>query len=84
MPGSNGIAAGLPLGRWADDPYADDAERLPGTLREAIAALEADDGIAEAMGREFVTYYAAIKNAEVTRFERAVTDWEHHEYFDLY
>lgn len=82
--GLNGVDAGLELGRSADDPYSGDAERLPGTLREAITALEADTGLADAMGRGFVEYYAAIKKAEVDRFERAVTDWEQREYFDLY
>ncbi len=82
--GLHGIAAKLALGRSADDPYLDDAPRLPASLSAAITALESDEVLAAAMGRRFVDYYAAIKRAEVTRFERAVTDWEQREYFDLY
>jgi glutamine synthetase len=36
------------------------------------------------MGEQFVAYYAAIKRAEIARFERTVTDWEQREYFDLF
>ncbi|MFC5106426.1 glutamine synthetase family protein [Kibdelosporangium philippinense] len=79
-----GIDAGLPLPASADDPYTTEAARLPVNLREAVDALEADTVFAKAMGVQFVAYYAAIKRAEIARFERTVTDWEHHEYFDLY
>jgi glutamine synthetase len=53
-------------------------------LGEAVAALEADAELATAMGTRFVPYYAALKRAEIARFERTVTDWEQREYFDLY
>ncbi len=82
--GLEGIDAELPLGPSADDPYATDARRLPANLSEAIDALEADETFAQALGTRFVSYYAALKRAEIARFERTVTDWEQHEYFDLY
>ena len=82
--GLDGIAAELPLGPSADDPYTTEASRLPASLAEAVRALEADTGLAQAMGPRFVPYYAAIKRAEIARFERAVTDWEQREYFDLF
>ncbi|MFC0111165.1 glutamine synthetase family protein [Kibdelosporangium aridum] len=82
--GLAGIEASLPLPASADDPYTTEAARLPANLREAVDALEADTVLAKAMGAQFTAYYAAIKRAEIARFERAVTDWEHHEYFDLY
>jgi glutamine synthetase len=82
--GLEGIEAGLVLGPSADDPYTVDAGRLPANLREAVGALEADADLARAMGPGFVPYYAAIKRAEIARFEHAVTDWEQREYFDLY
>lgn len=82
--GLAGIEASLPLTASADDPYTTEAARLPANLREAVDALEADKVLAKAMGAQFTAYYAAIKRAEIARFERAVTDWEHHEYFDLY
>jgi glutamine synthetase len=82
--GLEGIDAGLPLPPSADDPYTTEAGRLPANLREAVDSLEADTGLTAAMGAQFVGYYAAIKRAEIARFERTVTDWEQREYFDLY
>ncbi|MDQ0381573.1 glutamine synthetase family protein [Amycolatopsis thermophila] len=82
--GLEGIAAKLPLVPSADDPYTTEAGRLPVNLREAVDALEADTGLTRAMGARFVAYYAALKRAEIARFERTVTDWEHREYFDLF
>ncbi|MGH3170040.1 MAG: glutamine synthetase family protein [Trebonia sp.] len=82
--GLAGIEARLPLGPSADDPYAAEAGRLPANLGEAVDALEADTELSRAMGPQFTAYYAALKRAEIARFERTVTDWEHREYFDLY
>jgi glutamine synthetase len=82
--GLEGVAARLPLGPSADDPYTTDAGRLPVNLAAAIDALEADAGLTRAMGSRFVPYYAALKRAEIARFEQTVTDWEQREYFDLY
>jgi glutamine synthetase len=82
--GLAGIDAGLPLPPSVDDPYLTDAGRLPVNLREAVDSLEADTGLAKAMGARFVAYYAGIKRAEIARFERTVTDWEQREYFDLF
>jgi glutamine synthetase len=82
--GLDGVAARLPLGPSADDPYTTDASRLPANLAAAIDALDADAGLTAAMGSRFVPYYVALKRAEIARFEQAVTDWEQREYFDLY
>jgi glutamine synthetase len=82
--GLEGIDASLPLTASADDPYTTEAERLPVNLRDAVDSLEADTSLTRAMGAQFVAYYAAIKRAEIARFERTVTDWEQREYFDLY
>jgi glutamine synthetase len=82
--GMEGIEAALPLGNSADDPYSFPAERLPGNLAEAVAALDGDIVLRKAMGEHFIDYYVALKRAEIARFERTVTDWEQREYFDLY
>ncbi|GAA0251451.1 glutamine synthetase family protein [Actinomadura nitritigenes] len=82
--GLEGIDAGLPLPSSADDPYTTEAGRLPANLREAVDSLEADTGLVKAMSPQFTAYYAAIKRAEIARFERTVTDWEQREYFDLF
>ena len=82
--GLNGVDAELVAPPSADDPYTADAARLPTSLGAALDALTADEGLTKAMGEQFVSYYLAIKRAELARFERAVTDWEHNEYFDLF
>ncbi|QRP47763.1 glutamine synthetase family protein [Amycolatopsis sp. FDAARGOS 1241] len=82
--GLAGVDGALALPQSADDPYTTEAGRLPANLREAVDALEADTALTTAMGAQFVAYYAAVKRAEIARFERTVTDWEHREYFDLF
>ena len=82
--GLEGIDAALPVGPSADDPYTTEAGRLPASLGEAVGALEADVELTHAMGARFVSYYTALKRAEIARFERTVTDWEQREYFDLF
>jgi glutamine synthetase len=82
--GLDGIESGLALPPSADDPYTTDTARVPATLTEAVDALEADTRLADRMGPLFVSYYIALKRAELARFHRTVTDWEHREYFDLY
>ncbi|MDT7803528.1 MAG: glutamine synthetase, partial [Actinomycetota bacterium] len=78
------VTAELALPPSTDDPYTTDAGRLPANLAAAVDALEADTALTNAMGEQFVAYYAAIKRAEIARFERTVTDWEQREYFDLF
>ena len=82
--GLEGIEAAMPLGPSVDDPYCTSAERLPANLARAVDALEEDAVLTRAMGTRFTAYYAALKRAEIARFERTVTDWEQSEYFDLY
>jgi glutamine synthetase len=82
--GLEGLEAALPLGPSADDPYTTPAENLPTSLARALDALEDDSVFTWAMGTQFITYYVALKRAEIARFERTVTDWEQREYFDLY
>lgn len=82
--GLEGIDSKLPLGPSADDPYTSPADKLPANLAQAVDALAADTTLRKAMGARFVDYYVALKRAEITRFERTVTDWEQREYFDLY
>jgi glutamine synthetase len=82
--GLEGVTAELALPQSTDDPYTTDAGRLPSNLAAAVDALEADTALTNAMGEQFVAYYAAIKRAEIARFERTVTDWEQREYFDLF
>ena len=68
--------------KWA--PYEMTAELLPKTLEEALAALRADDLFAASFGKDFVDYYLRIKEAEITRYQSEVSDWEQKEYFELF
>ncbi|MET8980034.1 glutamine synthetase family protein [Streptomyces sp. NPDC004539] len=53
---------------------------LPASLGAALEALERDKVLADALGERFTEVYCALKRQELARFERAVTDWEFHEY----
>jgi glutamine synthetase len=92
--GLDGIARRLDPGPSADAPYEttreSPAEPLPGSLAEALAALDASDCMRAGFGDAFVDYHRRIKLAEIARSKAAgggdaadVTDWEHREYFDL-
>ena len=53
-------------------------------MHEAISALRENALFRDALGSEFIDYYAHIKNAEVERFQAEVSDWEHREYFEMF
>ncbi|MFI6287570.1 glutamine synthetase family protein [Streptomyces sp. NPDC051018] len=53
---------------------------LPATFRDALAALDRDTVLADALGSRFTEVFVALKREELSRFERAVTDWEFREY----
>nr|AIL50155.1 putative glutamine synthetase [Streptomyces aureus] len=82
--GLDGVACDLDPGPAADEPYATRAEPLPRSLGEALDALEADQALADRLGKDFVAYYASIKRAELARFGQEVTDWEQREYFRVF
>jgi glutamine synthetase len=82
--GLNGIERELPLGPAADEPYETEAPRLPATLAEALDALAEDTEFAQTFDKKFIDYYIGIKRHELARFNASVTEWEHHEYFDLF
>ncbi|HEU5025416.1 MAG TPA: glutamine synthetase family protein [Spirillospora sp.] len=82
--GLNGIEHGWEPGPAADEPYETEAPLLPATLEEALQALLSDTQFAHALGERFVRYFVDVKRHELARFNAAVTDWEHSEYFDLF
>jgi glutamine synthetase len=81
--GLDGVDRGLDPGDPTHRPYSEDAARLPGSLMEALDALDADPVFATAFGADVVSWIATLKRAEVTRYLQAVTDWEQREYYDL-
>jgi glutamine synthetase len=78
------LAAGLhgvehelePPEPYEGNAYAADVERFPGTLREAIQALDGGSFARAAFGDEVVDHYLNYARAEQQLFDRAVTDYE--------
>jgi glutamine synthetase len=66
--------------------------RIPANLRLALAAMEADTFLCDALGTELVTAFAALKQAEWERYVAAVddpdttdvTDWEQAYYLPFF
>ena len=65
-------------------PYEAAAPALPRSLGEALQALRENEPLRNAFGAGFIDYFIHIKEAELTRFEQEVSEWEHREYFDLF
>ena len=84
LAGLDGLKRTLDPGPSADTPYEMQAQKLPKSLGEAVAALRADACFRDGLGAGFIDYYARIKEAEVARFEAEVTEWEQREYFELF
>ena len=90
--GLDGIAHKRDPGPSADTPYEAEAEALPKTLGEALAALRANEVFRKNFGNAFFDYYARLKDAEFARFQAEaggqdggdVTAWEQNEYFDMF
>ena len=62
--------------------YASDAERFPGTLREAIAALEAGSVARPALGDQVVDHYLNYARTEQRLFDEVVTCYERERMFE--
>jgi len=82
LAGLDGIRNRRDPGPSADAPYQTDAPMLPTSLREALYAMKETALFEDVLGENFLSYYRTIKAAEIARFEQAVTDWEHREYFE--
>ncbi|WP_407658114.1 type I glutamate--ammonia ligase [Limosilactobacillus caecicola] len=54
---------------------------LPGSLDQAIANLEDDDILVDALGKDYVQTFVAFKKAELADYKTNVTSWEHKKYF---
>jgi glutamine synthetase len=69
---------------------------LPGSLTEALDALERDSVFRNELGGVFVDYFLKLKRNEAGRFQRWLDDhairqqddettvWEQNEYFDFF
>jgi glutamine synthetase len=81
-----GVAEGLELEPPAAAPAEEDdsKEKLPTSVEDSLARLEADEKLVEALGAEFVEAYTVMRRHELQRFADHVTDWELEEYLELY
>jgi glutamine synthetase len=85
------LAAGLdgvqrriePPDEFAGDVYgAAGLPRVPRTLPDAIAALDASAWARTALGADVVEHYLHFFRTEQRKFDAAVTDWERRRYFE--
>ncbi|SIT44146.1 Glutamine synthetase family protein [Paraburkholderia piptadeniae] len=84
LSGLDGLRRKLALPPSADTPYETQADALPRTLGDAIAALRTDECLREGFGSAFIDYFCKLKEAEIDRFNLEVTEWEHREYFETF
>jgi glutamine synthetase len=82
--GLDGISRKLTPPPSADTPYEAKAAFLPQTLTEALGALREDACLQKSFGKVFIDYYCKLKEAEISRFNLEVSEWEQREYFDLF
>lgn len=74
------LVAPAPAEGWS---YQDEQfEILPGSLREALDALERDDFLIEVLGSKFIKTFLALKRDEIERYLAHVSDWEIAEYLE--
>jgi glutamine synthetase len=83
--GADGVRRGLtPPAPVSGDAYRADSEAagepLPGSLEQALDALDADAVLRDGLGPEISDTFAAVKRFEVERHRAWVSDWEITEY----
>ena len=59
-------------------------QELPGTLGEAIEAMEQDEVIAEALGDHVFSHYLEAKKEEWAEYSSQITNWELDRYLEAY
>ena len=57
---------------------------VPQSLPEALAALEEDPVIQEALGAELAPEFLKVKRQEWVRYHNTVSDWEIDRYLTLF
>jgi len=66
------------------DPRARQLETLPGSLGDALAALQRDDVIADALGQHVLERFVEAKTLEWESYSVAVSQWELARYLPIY
>jgi glutamine synthetase len=69
-----------------DGPCEDDPNlsKLPQTLEEALSGLAADADMQNMLSQDFVRLFTTVKRYELDRFHDHLTEWERHEYLEIY
>ncbi len=81
--GLDGIQRQLPLEEvFVGNAYADDSERVPSSMGEALEAWESSDWIRETFGQEVQDHYSNMARIELADYGRTVTDWERYRSFE--
>jgi glutamine synthetase len=85
------LAAGLEGLRARTEPpppftgdiyHARDLPRIPGNLRDAIAAFEGSEFVRRTLGADVVEHYLHFLRTEQRKFDEVVTDWEKARFFE--
>jgi len=81
-----GLKGKLKLKPQSTGPSEDDPahEKLPRSLEDSLAHLEADKAFGAMLGPEFLKLFLAVKRHELARFRSHVTDWERNEYMEIF
>jgi glutamine synthetase len=82
--GVDGIERGLDPGRAVDAEPSCDHPVLPTSAPAAFDALEADERLAEVLGRDVVDAYLASRRRDLAEFGDHVTEWERDRYVDVH
>ncbi|MEX2263292.1 MAG: glutamine synthetase family protein [Bryobacteraceae bacterium] len=80
--GLDGVERQLEPPSPAVNAYCSDGVPLPRDLGEATGLLRGSEVARRWLGGEFVEHFAATREWEMRRYERAVTDWELARYFE--
>jgi glutamine synthetase len=84
LTGMAGLRNRIEPGAPVCTPYQAMADLLPTSLDDALVLLDGSKILREGFGDALVDTFLMIKRAELARFHREVTEWEHREYFDLF
>ncbi len=81
-----GIQSELKLQAQSKGPSEEDPShvKLPHSLEQSLANLDADAVFGRMLGAEFLKLYLAVKRHELSRFRSHITDWERNEYLEIF
>ena len=91
--GLDGVEKGLTLGEPVEESLfemdaatiaAKSIRELPGTLGDALAELEADEVIRDALGEHVYSHFVAAKREEWDEYRTQVSSWELDRYLEMF